>query len=87
MMEEIGVPTLAITDEPLSPELLGFLDEKTLDIPVYYDFLHEASHAFNQWGTPAYFILDETGRIRFRPTSLDAVKRQVGVLARNEGSR
>jgi hypothetical protein len=36
-----------------------------LGIPVLYDFKREVATALRNFGTPAYYVLDEYGRIRF----------------------
>ena len=53
-------------EEPRSAALDQFIRERGLRIPVYYDARKEVSPALNQWGTPAYFLLDGAGRVRFR---------------------
>ncbi|HEX6599749.1 MAG TPA: TlpA disulfide reductase family protein, partial [Gemmatimonadaceae bacterium] len=64
-----GIPVVSIVDEPKpSPELRAFLKDKQVTVPVYLDSWHEASRAFNQWGTPYYYVVDAEGRIRFDVT-------------------
>jgi thiol-disulfide isomerase/thioredoxin/uncharacterized small protein (DUF1192 family) len=75
-----GVRVVKIIDESISAELEDFLAEKGLGVPVFYDAHGAARTAFNQWGTPQYFVLDRTGQIRFEYSSLPAVLRQVQVL-------
>jgi thiol-disulfide isomerase/thioredoxin len=69
-LARVGIPVVSIVDEPTSsPELKAFLREKEVAVPVYLDSWHEASRAFNQWGTPYYYVVDESGRIRFDVTT------------------
>lgn len=60
-----GVPAFLILDEPPSAELTAFLKEQKVATPVYHDTRREASNAFRSFGTPAYYVLDPKGRIRF----------------------
>lgn len=65
-----GMSVVSIVDEAKSsPELTAFLREKHVTTPVYLDSWHEASRAFNQWGTPYYYVVDAEGRIRFDVTT------------------
>ena len=66
-----GARIVTITDDKPSAEGQAFLSRKGLTFPVYYDAWREASRAFNQWGTPQYFVLDESANVRFQYTSLD----------------
>ncbi len=84
-LSQLGVRTLAITDEAASPELAEFLDEQGLDLPIYHDVFKEAGLALKQYATPQYYVLDGRGRLRFENTSLDAVRRQVRALERDPG--
>ena len=69
-LARVGVPVVSIVDEANpSPELTAFLQEKHVTVPVYLDRWHEASRAFNQWGTPYYYVIDAEGRIRFDVTT------------------
>lgn len=60
-----GVPAFLILDEPPSPELTAFLRERKVATPVYHDIRGEAKSALRNFGTPAYYVLDAAGRIRF----------------------
>jgi thiol-disulfide isomerase/thioredoxin len=61
-----GVRVIGIVEEQsASSELKAFLREKQVSVPTYLDNGHETSRAFNQWGTPNYYVLDTDGRIRF----------------------
>lgn len=66
-----GIRVVSIVDEANpSPALAAFLREKNVLVPTYLDAWHEASRAFNQWGTPYFYVVDADGRMRFdRPTS------------------
>ena len=60
-----GVQVVTIVEEPPSHEFARFINDKRVTMPVYHDFRGEASLAFNNWGTPQYYVLDVAGRIRF----------------------
>jgi thiol-disulfide isomerase/thioredoxin len=65
-----GVRFVSIVDETkASDALAAFLKDKRVTVPTYLDTWHEASRAFNQWGTPNYYVLDTDGRVRFAVTS------------------
>jgi len=69
-LSKVGVPVVSIVDETdASPDLKAFLTEKHVATPVYLDSWHEAGRAFNQWGTPYYYVVDAEGRIRFDVTT------------------
>lgn len=78
-----GVRVVGVVEERVpSPELRAFLEARKVTMPTYLDAFSEVSGAFNSWGTPAYYVLDEAGRIRFAATS-DADE----LLARAEAVR
>jgi thiol-disulfide isomerase/thioredoxin len=65
-----GVRIIGVVEErQMSQGLRAFLDAKNVTIPTYLDAYGEVTSAFNSWGTPAYYVLDERGRIRFGATS------------------
>ncbi len=81
-----GVPLLAITrDAPGEAE--AFLREGGFEITALYDTEGEAARALNSWGTPQYFVLDGTARLRFAFSSLDDLLRQVAALRAEAGHR
>ena len=75
-----GVPLVLITGEAPSADFENFIAERGASLSIYHDTRQEAALAFNQWGTPEYFVLDPTGRIRFVQHSIGPVLRQVTVL-------
>ena len=67
---ESGIRTVTILEETQSsPSLTAFLKSHDFTLPVLLDAKGEASAAFNQWGTPYFYVLDAQGRIVFEPTS------------------
>jgi len=65
-----GVRTISVIDEAApSPALLDFLRSHDVRLPVFLDDEHLASQAFNQWGTPYFYVLDAEGRVVFDATT------------------
>jgi thiol-disulfide isomerase/thioredoxin len=64
-LHERGIAVYLIADEPPSPETAKFFREHMLRLPVLYDSRMEVSTALRNFGTPAYYVFDELGRIRF----------------------
>ncbi|MEP6730456.1 MAG: redoxin domain-containing protein [bacterium] len=64
-MTKEGKRLLLVVDEAPSAEVRTFLADKKWTLPIYYDARGEMSAAFTNFGTPAYYVLDGAGRIRF----------------------
>jgi peroxiredoxin len=75
-----GLAVVTITDERVSDDLQRFLADHKLTFPVYADAWREASRGFSQWGTPAYFVLDADGLVRFEYHELNQIPAEVAVL-------
>jgi len=60
-----GVSLVLVADESPSAEAREFLRQKGVEIPVFFDSRREAAVAFRNWGTPAHYLVDARGRIRF----------------------
>lgn len=60
-----GTRVLFVIAQEPSAELTAYLKEKGVTWPVYHDMDGEAKRAFSNFGTPAYYVLDGGGRIRF----------------------
>jgi thiol-disulfide isomerase/thioredoxin len=54
-----------VDDETPSNDLKAFMRSKKWTLPIYYDSRGELKQAFANFGTPAYYVLDNSGRIRF----------------------
>lgn len=65
ILTERGTQVLSIVEHKPSADLDAFMREQALSMPVYHDVRQEAGHAFNQWGTPAYYLVDAQGYVRF----------------------
>ena len=81
-----GVRVVTITPEKPSADLRAAIVARGLTLPVYHDTRGDATRAFASSGTPQYFVLDETGRIRFEYSPLAAVERQVAALSAEQVS-
>jgi peroxiredoxin len=79
-LRQQGVAVVTITDERVSDDLRRFLAEQKLTFPVYGDAWREASRGFSQWGTPAYFVLDGDGLVRFQYQNLNRILSEVAAL-------
>jgi hypothetical protein len=64
-LNRAGKQVVFVVDEPPSNDLRTFLRSKKWTLPIYYDGRGELKQAFANFGTPAYYVLDSTGRIRF----------------------
>jgi hypothetical protein len=64
-LQRRGIAAYLIADEPPSSETAKFLREHTIGMPVLYDSRRDVSSALRNFGTPAYYVFDEQGRIRF----------------------
>ncbi|MEO8562282.1 MAG: TlpA disulfide reductase family protein [bacterium] len=79
-LEQEGIRLVTITREAPSSELRSFVQQARVALPLYHDTWGEAGRAFQDFGTPEYFIVDPRGRIRFRYTALSKVLTQAVVL-------
>lgn len=80
-----GARVVAVTDEPESPELRSFLSKRPFDVPLYHDVWRQAGSAFQNAGTPMYFVVDASGTTRFAYTDLKQVPAEVAVLQGDGG--
>ena len=60
-----GTPVLFVVGESPSAALDGALAGLKVTWPVYFDSRGLLADAMNNFGTPAYYVLDGAGRIRF----------------------
>jgi hypothetical protein len=78
-----GQLLLVVDDESeTSPALLSLLASHKVRLLPYVEVDHSATKAFNNWGTPQYYVLDEHGRVRF-----DVVSEAREALVRAEALR
>jgi hypothetical protein len=79
-----GVAVLPVTADERSEAFLETYLEAGIEIPIHHDHTGEIRQAFNAWGTPAYFLLDRRGVLRFPETGLASLRLQIEAL-RHEG--
>lgn len=75
-----GAHLVLVVEDPPSAELRSFFEEQGVSLQILHDTRREAQAAFVNFGTPAYFVVDEEGRLRFEYGSLRELLRQVAVL-------
>src|SRR4029077_6660627 len=61
-----GVPVYLVADEAPTAETTSFFREHRIHIPVLYDSRKEINIALRNFGTPAYYVVDAGGRVRFK---------------------
>jgi len=76
-----GIRLVTFVEEEASADFRQFLATQGAAMPVYHDVRREASRAFAQSGTPYYYVVDPSGRVRFPYTTLEALLRQALALA------
>ena len=64
-MTRTGNTVLFVVDEPPSAEIKKYLAARHWKLPIYHDTRSEMLNAFASFGTPAYYVIDDAGRIRF----------------------
>lgn len=66
-LEAAGAQLIVVMEDEANPsaDLTAFLADRKMTVPVYFDVAHSTSKAFNNWGTPIYYVLDGGGRVRF----------------------
>ncbi|MDE0075291.1 MAG: TlpA disulfide reductase family protein [Gammaproteobacteria bacterium] len=69
------------TDDQPGPGMEEFIAARGVSYPVYYDLDAEAQNAFGVSGTPAYFVLDASGNVRFAFSHVSDIPRQLEALA------
>lgn len=79
-LRQEGVQVASIVDEAWTSGLERFVRDKNLRMPVYSDLQGDAAKAFNNWGTPQYYVLDQRGRIRFEGWDISDALAQVEAL-------
>jgi peroxiredoxin len=80
------IPLFAISQESPSEDLRRYIENAKLATPVFFDTRREAARAFNQWATPVYFVVDQSGIVRFSGSEMDKVlTRAVAVQLASRG--
>jgi len=65
VLRKQGIPIYLVADEAPSAETATFFREHKVDLAVFYDSRREVNAALRNFGTPAYYVLDGEGRVRF----------------------
>lgn len=67
-LERVGSQMVVIIDgeTSVSPETTKLFAEHNVSVAPYFDVDQSTSKAVNNWGTPQYYVLDESGRLRFQ---------------------
>jgi thiol-disulfide isomerase/thioredoxin len=65
VLRKQGIPVYLVADEAPSPEMAEFFRAHKVGIPVLYDSRREVNTALRNFATPAFYVLDSQGRIRF----------------------
>ncbi len=75
------------TDDQPGPGMDEFIAAQGVSYPVYYDLGAEAQNAFGVSGTPAYFVLDARGNVRFAFSHVSDIPRQLEALVQLPDNR
>ncbi len=82
LLDPNAVQILSVTtDDQPGPGMEEFIAARGMTYPVYYDLGAEAQNAFGVSGTPAYFVLDARGNVRFAFSRVSDIPRQLEALA------
>jgi hypothetical protein len=79
-LESRGVRVLIVTDESEPDSVTAYLRGRGVGFATWLDIERDAHNAFDNRATPAYFVLDREGTVRFTGHSPAAVPRQVEAL-------
>lgn len=86
-LAERGIALVPVLNEKPSPELREYVDGQHVSAPVFADSWGEAIRAFHNFGTPVFFVVDATGRIRYRYSTLAQVLTQAVAIRDESGGR
>lgn len=80
-----GIRTVAVAIGEPSPELVHRIAETVPSAAARFDPQGKVARAFDQWGTPEFFIVDGEGVIRFQYTTLAEAVRQAVLVKTSAG--
>ncbi len=66
-----GTPVVFVIDEAPSADLDAYLAAERITWPVYYDARKRMGDAMRNFGTPMYYVLDASQRIRYAPSVVE----------------
>lgn len=75
-----GTPVIVVSADSLTADDRATLRARGGTFPVYTDVGHRAQQAFSNFGTPAFYVLDEAGRVRFEWAPPQDIIRDLSVL-------
>ncbi|HEX7118017.1 MAG TPA: zf-HC2 domain-containing protein [Longimicrobiales bacterium] len=87
LLRRHGIRTVGIYVGDRSERTSSAWNEAVPSTPLYFDPRFEIAGAFENWGTPEYFVVDRAGIIRFQHTTLDAAVRLAASLLANSQPR
>ncbi|HEU5175408.1 MAG TPA: redoxin domain-containing protein [Gemmatimonadaceae bacterium] len=79
-MRAQGVPVVVVSSHPLDARALELLDDAGVRTPAYHDHRGELVKAFRNFSTPAYYVLDADGRLRFSRSMRVDIPRQLAAI-------
>lgn len=83
----LGARVLVLSDDSLTAEDLATLRSKGATFAVYHDDGHGAQRALSSFGTPAFYVLDADGHLRFEWARPDDIMRELFALGAAANSR
>jgi thiol-disulfide isomerase/thioredoxin len=86
-LDERGIALVPVLNEKPSPELRRYVDGTHVTAPVFADSWGDAIRAFRNFGTPVFFVVDATGRVRYRYSTLAKVLTQAVAIHDESGGR
>ncbi|HEX2190885.1 MAG TPA: redoxin domain-containing protein [Longimicrobiaceae bacterium] len=75
-----GHAVVTVSEAP-TPGFRRYLQERGITVPVYTDPAEELDRALGRWGTPAYYVLDGRGRVRWGPIPSSHLARVPALMA------
>jgi hypothetical protein len=78
------VSVVLVSRSAVLPADLDLLRSEGISLPVVVDASRQLTAAFDSWGTPDYFVLDDRGVIRFSHATLSDIPRQILTLSESE---
>lgn len=86
-LNERGIALVPVLNEKPSPALRKYVDGTHVTAPVFADSWGEATRTFHNFGTPVFFVVDATGRIRYRYSTRAKVLTQAVAIRDESGAR
>lgn len=84
MLRHESIRIIAVQLRRASTEAPDRWQEIMPSVDFYFDPRHDLASAFDQWGLPEYFVVDQAGIVRFQHSTLRAVIRQATSLTNSD---